>query len=45
MKPEDLEAAQKLLKTLMKTSASTTVVCGQELAKTEAPENNVALPL
>ena len=45
MKPGDLEEAEKLLKTLMRTSASTTVVCGQELAKTEAPENNVALPL
>ena len=45
MKPEDLAEAQGILKTLLKTRSSCTVVCGQEMAKTENLADNVALPL
>lgn len=45
LKPEDLMEAGRFIKSILKDNCSRTVVCGQETAKTEGLEDNVALPL
>ena len=45
MTPEDMLQAGRLVKSLYKTNRSCTVVCGQDMAKTEGLGDNVALPL
>ena len=45
MKAEDLQEAGKNLKKLLGTEGSCTVVCGQDLAKSQAMEKVIALPL
>jgi hypothetical protein len=45
MKAEDLQEAGKNLKKLLESEGSCTVVCGQDLAKSQAMEKVIALPL
>ena len=45
MKPEDLEHAGKLVRSLLRGNSSRTIICGQDLAKSEGLDNHVALPL